>query len=74
MRKGEILPARRKSPAAGSTVNMLDIVNKYDKMNVIPYIKLTLDYLFFFSDETALGLGLYIPLGEVLLVYTKPII
>lgn len=38
------------------TIN--DIKNKY-KMWVIPYIKVTLDYLFFFSDETALGIGIY---------------
>lgn len=35
-----------------------DIKNKY-KMSVIPYVKLTLDYLFYFSDETALGIGIY---------------
>ncbi|WP_300367077.1 hypothetical protein [Brachyspira sp.] len=35
-----------------------DIKSKY-KMSVIPYIKLTVDYLFYFSDETALGIGVY---------------
>ncbi|WP_300711050.1 hypothetical protein [uncultured Brachyspira sp.] len=35
-----------------------DIKNKY-KMPIIPYVKLTLDYLFYFSDETALGIGFY---------------
>ncbi|MEI0516846.1 hypothetical protein R4K54_05105 [Brachyspira murdochii] len=38
--------------------NLSDIKNKY-KMPVIPYVKLTLDYLFYFSDETALGIGIY---------------
>lgn len=38
--------------------NLSDIKNKY-KMSVIPYVKLTLDYLFYFSDETALGIGIY---------------
>ena len=45
--------------AAGSTVNMLDIVNKYDKMNVIPYIKLTLDYSVFNSYNVGANFGLY---------------
>ncbi len=36
-----------------------DIKNKY-KMLAIPYLKLTLDYLFYFSDETALGIGAYV--------------
>lgn len=34
------------------------IKNKFDNP-FIPYIKATLDYLFFFSDETAVGIGLY---------------
>ncbi len=37
---------------------MADIKNRY-KMSVIPYVKFTLDYLFYFSDETALGIGFY---------------
>ncbi|MEI0557409.1 outer membrane beta-barrel protein [Brachyspira intermedia] len=45
--------------AAGSTVNMLDIVNKYDKMNVIPYIKLTLDYSVFNNYNVGANFGLY---------------
>ena len=38
--------------------NLNDIKDKY-KILAIPYIKLTLDYLFYFSDETALGIGIY---------------
>ncbi|MEI0485098.1 hypothetical protein [Brachyspira intermedia] len=45
--------------AAGSTVNMVDIVNKYDKMNVIPYIKLTLDYSVFNNYNVGANFGLY---------------
>ncbi|MCZ9838653.1 hypothetical protein OFR22_12720 [Brachyspira hyodysenteriae] len=44
---------------SNSYYTLNDIKNKY-QMSVIPYLKLTLDYLFFFSDETALGLGLYV--------------
>ncbi|KLI41627.1 hypothetical protein SZ40_11900 [Brachyspira hyodysenteriae] len=43
----------------GSTVNMVDIVNKYDKMNVIPYIKLTLDYSVFNNYNIGANFGLY---------------
>ena len=38
--------------------NLNDIKNKY-KTFVIPYIKVTLDHLFLFSDDTALGIGIY---------------
>ncbi|MEI0700810.1 hypothetical protein [Brachyspira intermedia] len=45
--------------AIGSTVNMLDIVNKYDKMNVIPYVKLTFDYSVFNNYNVGANFGLY---------------
>ena len=38
---------------------MLDIVNKYDKMNVIPYVKLTFDYTVFNSYNAGANFGLY---------------
>lgn len=38
--------------------NYSSIKNKF-KNPFVPYVKATLDYLFFFSDETALGVGLY---------------
>lgn len=38
--------------------NFNAIKNKF-KNPFVPYIKGTFDYLFFFSDETALGIGLY---------------
>lgn len=46
---------------------LIDLNTKYDfnsiknkfKNPFIPYIKATLDYLFFFNDETAVGIGLY---------------
>lgn len=45
--------------ATGSSINMLDIVNKYDKMNVIPYVKLTFDYTVFNSYNAGANFGLY---------------
>ncbi|CRF33240.1 hypothetical protein BRSU_1317 [Brachyspira suanatina] len=45
--------------SVGSTVNMVDIVNKYDKMNVIPYIKLTVDYSVFNNYNVGANFGLY---------------
>ncbi|MEI0476490.1 hypothetical protein [Brachyspira pulli] len=44
---------------ANNYYTLQDIKNKY-KMLAIPYLKLTLDYLFYFSDETALGIGAYV--------------
>ena len=44
---------------ANNYYTLQDIKNKY-KMLAIPYVKLTLDYLFYFSDETALGIGAYV--------------
>ena len=38
--------------------NLSALKGKYSS-SVIPYIKLTLDYLFFFSDDTAMGIGFY---------------
>ena len=38
--------------------NYNTIKNKF-KNPFIPYVKATFDYLFLFSDETALGIGLY---------------
>ncbi|WP_295162552.1 hypothetical protein [uncultured Brachyspira sp.] len=34
-------------------------IKKQYRMAIIPYVKLTIDYLFYFSDETALGIGVY---------------
>ncbi|OEJ13784.1 hypothetical protein BFL38_03280 [Brachyspira hampsonii] len=45
--------------SVGSTMNMMDIVNKYDKMNVIPYVKLTLDYSVFNNYNIGANFGLY---------------
>ncbi len=46
--------------AAGSTVDMYSIVNKYDKMNVIPYVKLTFDYSVFNNYNVGANFGLYL--------------
>ncbi|WP_157151491.1 outer membrane beta-barrel protein [Brachyspira sp. SAP_772] len=43
---------------ANNKYNFNDTKNKFD-MFVIPYIKLTVDYLFFFNKEAAFGLGIY---------------
>lgn len=45
--------------AEGYNVNILDIVNEYDKMNVIPYVKLTFDYSVFNDYNVAANFGLY---------------
>ncbi|WP_300369873.1 hypothetical protein [Brachyspira sp.] len=45
--------------ASGSTMNMITIVNKYDKMNVIPYIKLTFDYSVFNNYNIGANFGMY---------------
>lgn len=46
--------------ANGMTINMVDIVNKYDKMNVIPYVKLTFDYSVFNNYNVGANFGLYV--------------
>ena len=43
---------------ANNKYNFDSTKNKFD-MFVIPYIKLTVDYLFFFNKEAAFGLGIY---------------
>lgn len=45
--------------AEGYNVNIIDIVNEYDKMNVIPYVKLTFDYSVFNNYNVAANFGLY---------------
>lgn len=47
------------SSTINSKLNRNDIENGYDK-NVIPYIKLTFDYSFFFTSKIALNVGAYL--------------
>lgn len=47
------------SSTVSSKLNRNDIENGYDK-NVIPYIKATFDYSFFFTSKIALNVGAYL--------------
>lgn len=46
--------------SSGSKMNTAEIVNKYDKMNIIPYIKLTFDYSVFNNYNIGANFGLYL--------------